>query len=74
MKIIDMMYTIFIVLFAIILVCYTLSVNPSTEEVWNGGICSQCNQHFVVVKAKGAFNWYICQECGQEVKRSTWWQ
>lgn len=72
MKIIDMMYTIFIVLFAIILVCYALSVNPSTEEIWNDGTCRRCDQRFVVVKARGAFNWYVCQECGQEVKRFTW--
>ena len=65
-------YTAFILLSTIIMFAYLFSVNPSTEAVWNNGTCAQCDQRFVVVKARGAFNWYVCQECGQEVKRSTW--
>lgn len=50
----------------------TLSINPSTESVWNDGVCSKCDERFVVVKAHGSTNWYACPSCDQEVKRFIW--
>ena len=51
---------------------HLFSINPSTNEIWNNGVCTKCDERFVVVKARGAVNWYVCPECDQEVKRFTW--
>ena len=51
---------------------YLLSINPSTDEIWNDGICEKCDKRFVVTKARGSINWYACPDCDQEVKRLVW--
>lgn len=56
----------------IIMIVGVVAYNATSSEVWNGGVCEPCAKRFVVVKARGDINWYACPDCGQEVKRISW--
>lgn len=57
-----------IVAMIVVVGCY----NGASSDVWNNGVCTKCDQRYVVVKARGSINWYTCQGCGQELSRFVW--
>lgn len=61
-----------LILFVIGCYIYMLSINPSSNEIWNDGFCARCDERYVVVKVTGDINLYACPKCNQEVKRLVW--
>lgn len=58
-----------------IIVCFVLvflimtGVNSCSASTWNDGICSKCNIRYELRGASQGLKYYVCPECGQEVKR-----
>lgn len=54
-----------IVLILLIVGCH----NTSTQDVWNNGICPDCEVRYELRGVSKYLSYYACPECGQEVSR-----
>ena len=43
--------------------------NKASEEVWNNGVCSVCDQRFIPYAISNGVKCYVCYGCGAEVTR-----
>ena len=43
--------------------------NKASEEVWNDGVCSVCDQRFIPYGISSGVKYYVCFGCGTEITR-----
>lgn len=52
---------------------YPIYKNSQSEEVWNNGVCSVCEEKYELRMVVRRLHFWNCPECGSEVTRYMGW-
>ena len=52
-----------------IMIMFRSCTNSLYSDIWNNGVCSNCEIKYELRGVSDGLKYYICPECGQEVQR-----
>ena len=58
-----------VVLMFLLVFLMMFGVNSCSADIWNNGICSNCDTKYELKAASNGLKYYSCPDCGVEVTR-----